>query len=194
MMPSGLHVTLWVWILSQVIGVVVIVVTFISYQQRRKSKQLQISVGYHLLDMVANLMLLNFAKAGMSVVASVKNFFFASVNKDGAKESKQSSRVLTFVVFSAINTAIMVLIWAFISYHWFDWFLLVGVLGINYAKAAKGIHKLKIGILIFAIIEIINLIMFLNIIGIVAKLIAMMSIVIFYVRFFKSKSHEEKVK
>ena len=183
-MTFELRVPLWLWIISQVIGLVQIVFWVIIYQQRNKAKQLKLSAGANAVALVVNLMVFNFVRAGMKVVAVLKSLVFWQINKrqeTGRRVSITARTIIAFVACS-LNIAMAAIVWWLVAYVWFDWVLLAAAFVTNFAKLFGGIHAIKLGGILWNITSTINCLMFLNITGVVTNMIILGSIVAWYIR------------
>jgi len=179
-----IHVDLWQWILSQAIGVVAFGLLFVAFQQKSKPRQLMWQSVVNFLTMFASLLLLNWIAFGIASVAFLKNGTFALTSKNKASKSL---RTFFFVLFTTLNVAVMVLTWVLVSFHIIDVFLLVGIVAVNWGKSFGNIHSLNIPAFSNSIFLTINAIMFRDAMGVLKGAVAIISIIVFYFKFFKKR-------
>jgi len=183
-----INVDLWRWILSQVIGLVSIVLIFIAFQAKTKSKVLLLQTLAISLGVVGTALLENFVVMGLLAVTIVRNMVFIWLDKNEEKVSKfVSYAALVFFMVAMVIVVVVTRSW------WYDWMLLVVSLISVYGKWAKGIHRIRITSLIFSVAIIPNQIAFANLMGLVIDAIIISSIFMFYVKYFKKKAEAEAV-
>ena len=173
----------WLWWLSQGFGLIGIVLIFIALQQKLKSRQLFLQSLAILFAVISNSMILNMILVATLSINMVKNFVFAvlDVKKDKARKWEKH---FYFVLFSILSVVATFIVWLFFSdtWSWFNVALPIGAVAVNYTKAYKNVHWIKWGIFGNSIIAIVNALMFANVMGVVASLIMMVSVIVFYVR------------
>ena len=182
MFKIDLHIPLWVWIVSQVIGLCTLTLFVIAYQQKKKSKQLGIMCGGNLSEIIAAILLLNWVSVGIEVVALFKNGAFSIIQRD-RKRVNRALMLGLLLFFCACNITIMILLFLFIvPWFWFNWVLLAAILFANYAKYSKSIHTLKIAGVLVNVCLIVNKIVFLDVMGLVRHCFIIGSVTVFYIR------------
>ena len=184
-----IHVDLWQWILSQVIGVIALVFVFLAFQQKTKSKQLMWQAVVNFMTILVAILLFNWIVVGVSSVAFLKNITFMFTNKRKQKPSK-SLLVFFFILFSILNITTMALTWYFASFHIIDVFLLTGLVAVNYGKALGNIHTMKIPALSNSVFLLINAVMFRDAMAVLKSMVAISSITIFYFKFLKARKKD----
>jgi hypothetical protein len=183
-MNIELPVVLWMFIVSQIFGAINIFIAFIKYQYKDKAKTLKLSAVGNVFKALNYAFLMNFSLAGLKVVSVFKNLSFSKTSKG---EVKRWLSISIFIFFCLISTAIVVWAW-WLSGIWFEWVVLAVVLLANYGKWAKGVHLIRITQLFYCSVMIINgLFFFLNFTSIIKAVAVIISILVFYVRFFKKK-------
>ena len=170
-----IRVPMWMWILSQVIGVISIILWFIIYQQKDKARQLGLSSIANLLGVVTTFLVGNYVKAGTNAVNCAKNAIFSLTNKNNVTNKK--ILFLLVCLFSIINVVVVVSIWTI----WLDWVLLGMALILNYGKAFGDIHWVKIPNMIWNILGLVYAMMFMSITGMILHIVIISSIIIFYI-------------
>jgi hypothetical protein len=174
-----LPVVLWMFIVSQIFGLVNIVIAFIKFQFKDKGKTLKLSAVGNVFKSLNYLFLLNWSLAGLKVVSIFKNLFFVKTSKGEVKRWKS---ILGFVLFTAVSAGIVFWAWWF-SRLWFEWVILAVVVFANFGKWVKGIHIMRISQFVYRSAMIVNSIFFfLNPTNLIKAVAVMVSIIIFYVR------------
>ena len=188
-MFSELPVILWMFIVSQVFGLINIGIAFIKYQYKEKAKTLKLSAVGNVFKALNYAFLLNWSLAGLKVVSIAKNLMFAKTSKGTMKFWKS---LTIFIAFSLVSVGVVVVAWWF-SRIWFEWVILAVVLFANFGKWAKGIHILRGSQFLYRAVMIINSIFFfLNPTNIVKAIAVMTSIIIFYIRLLREKRKKAK--
>jgi len=181
-----LPVILWMFIVSQIFGLINIAIAFYKFQIKDKSKTLQWSAAGNVFKIFNYAFLLNWSLAGLKVVSIFKNLAFAKLNKPDSKVRFVYSFAI-FLFFSFISAAVVVVTWWF-SRLWFEWVILAVVLFANFGKWVKGIHWIRISAVFYRIAMIFNSIFFfLNITNLIKAVVVLFSISIFYIRLLGKK-------
>jgi len=183
-----IHVPMWMWWLSQAIGVVAIVLTFIAIQQKTKSRQLFVQSSINVIMLAANLLILNMSMVAIGVVLIVQNFSLALIN---TKEDKLPNwfKVFAFIFFSTLYTAAMFSVWWFWNQHWswFNYVLLAISIFMIYVKVFRNIHWMKWSIFANNWLLIVNAVMYANIMSVVKSFVKITSVLLFYHKYQKTK-------
>ena len=186
-----LPVVLWMFIVSQIFGLINIAIAFYKFQFKDKAKTLRLSAVGNVFKALNYAFLLNWSLAGLKVVSIAKNLIFAKTSSENSGIKFWQS-LLIFLFFSLISFAVVFVTWWF-SRLWFEWVILAVVLFANFGKWVKGIHWLRISALFYRSVMIINSIFFfLNITNLIKAVVVIWSIIIFYTRFFTNRSNKEK--
>jgi len=181
-----LPVVLWMFIISQIFGLVNIVIAFIKFQYKNKAKTLKLSAVGNIFKSLNYAFLLNWSLAGLKLVSIVKNLVWAKESKNPAAVKFWKS-LLMFIFFSLVSAFVVFLAW-WSNRIWFEWVILGVVLFANFGKWKKGIHWMRISQFVYRGAMIVNSILFfLNFTNIIKAVAVMISIIIFYVRFFGEK-------
>ena len=173
----------WRWIASQILGLVALCTVFISFQQKTKVRTLLFSSIGQLLGIIAMSLLLNWVLAGIFAISLIRNLTFILLDKKAKRISDTVS--ISVLCFFLICTTLIVF---FTREWWFDWLLLVASLFSTYGKWAKGIHLIRISAVCFAMLSIVNHIIFSNLMAILIEATLLTSIAVFYVRYFTNKN------
>ena len=187
-MLDDLHVELWQWIVSQVLGVFIVLCLIIGFQTKAKQRLLLTFAIANVIGFFSMLLLENYGLAAMSVVNVGKNVAFMWTNK---RESagRPINKVLSYVllVFFWVAGIVSVSIWWVV---WTDWpglgFQIITTWA-SWHGARWTTHVMKLSSLGFQVVFIINAFMFFNWIGIVSGLIVLGSILLYYIKFFAQK-------
>ena len=98
-----------------------------------------------------------------------------------------------------LNLSMLMFFWAltiiavvFTYVWWFDWLLLAGSLLAVFGKWMKSNHLIKFTNLPWSILAIINNVFFYNFMGIAIEAIVILSVAIFYLRFFRNNVYKTK--
>ncbi|MCL2228547.1 MAG: YgjV family protein [Firmicutes bacterium] len=182
---SDLHVSLPVWIVSQVFMLFALVTIVISMQLKNK-RRLLLAVGLVYIFYAINLALIqNWIVFVTIVVALVRNLIFAYYERR-AEKGKQISNTTGWVTVFVFMLAIIIptiFLWSW----WFDWLLAAGSIPILIGAYVKGIHLFKTAIILKAILNIISFVFYLNLVGIIYETVVITSIIAFYIRLLVTK-------
>jgi len=181
-----INVDLWQWILSQALGLVGVVLLFITFQAKTKSRMLFLQAIAVLIGAVSTALLENYVLTGLLVFAAVRNFIFLGLDK----YEKRVSKLFSYFTL-AILLASVVLIVIFTRTWWYDWVIMVFALLTTQAKWMKGEHLIRITSLMYSIIVIVNHIAFMNLMGLVIDVVIIISIVLFYIK-LKSRATQSR--
>jgi hypothetical protein len=186
-----LHVPLWIWIVSQIIGFIGLALIVAAFQQRCKIKSLKLLTANNFALIAGNALLLNWIQVARPFVTIFANATFIQIQRKGGEASNRF-KIWSFVIFGVLYVLSFVLIWALVSFHWFDLFLLGGLLLFNFGKIAKNVHAIHITGAIFQVAMMINALMFSNIIGAISGLIILSSIAVFYFKRWVKRKGEQR--
>jgi len=185
-----IEVELWQWIVSQVFAFLALVAVVICFQLKNKVHTL-IWLGIcNAFYMISVMFLANWIIAVIVAIAMLRSFVFAWI--DSRKEPvnpKASLAVMFGFMFALVLFTVFMMI--YLDWWWIDLLLLASSIFIIYGNWAKGIHILRISLLAYAALAIINHIFYLNAIAIIVEAVAILSIMIFYVRYFIGKNKDE---
>jgi len=183
-MPE-LTVELPVWIISQIIGFIGVVLCVWSFQIKSKVKMLVLVGAANIFFGLAAGLLLNWVVFWLLLVAAIRSFAFSYLEQRrvrGKRTHKSVSLSLMIVFIFVLIVAV-----AFTWIWWLDWVLLAISIFIIYGNYAKGIHKLRIGLTTYESAVIINYVVFFNIVGVIQSILLLGAMVVFYIRFFRNK-------
>ncbi|MCL2521835.1 MAG: YgjV family protein [Erysipelotrichales bacterium] len=184
-----LPVVWWMFLISQIFGGINIIIAFIKFQYKEKAKTLKLSAVGNVFKSLNYAFLLNWSLAGLKVVSIFKNLFFVKTSKGEVGHLKS---VVGFLLFCLVSALVVFWAWWF-SRNMFEWVLLAVVLFANYGKWAKGIHIMRISQVVYRIAMIINSILFfLNFTNIIKAVAVIISIIIFYTRYFIEKKEKQQ--
>jgi len=181
-----LPVVLWMFIISQVFGLVNIVIAIIRYQYKSKAKTLRLAAVGNIFKALNYAFLLNWSLAALKVVSIAKNLIFAKTSAEDSKIKFWKSLSI-FIFFCLISTAVVFVTWWF-NGLWFEWVILAAVLVANFGKWAKGSHLLRGTAVFYRSVMIINSIFFfLNPTNLIKAVGVITSIIIYYIRLIIKK-------
>jgi len=190
---ATIEVAIWMFVLSQVFGLVNIAISFYKYQFKDKAKTLRLSAVGNIFKALNYAFLFNWSLAGLKLVSIGKNLIFAKTSDPNSKMKLWKS-ILVFVVFTLISAATVFLGWWF-SRFWFEWVILAVVVLANFGKWKKGIHLLRVSQVLYRGVMIINsLFFFLNPTNLVKAVAVIVSIIIFYIRLVVEKRQKKREK
>ena len=177
-----LPVVVWMFILSQIFGLVNIIIAVIKYQFKDKAKTLRLSAVGNIFRSLNYAFLLNWSLAGLKVVSIFKNLFFAKTSKG---DVSRAASITGFIIFTAVSASVVFVSWWF-TRLWFEWVILAAVVFANYGKWAKGVHILRVSKMAYYSVLLVNsFVFFLNPTSIIKAIAVMTSIIIFYIRILR---------
>jgi len=183
-----LPVPLAQYIVSQAIGVFLLVSIIIAFQAKNPKKTLFVLFIANILGFTAALLLLNYAVAALAAVTAVKNlvFFFMVGKKISFAKSFSILMLINFANVLAVS-----LVWIFLTpIAWvmvFDALLLVTQIFTNYASWKAHPHLIRIGATFYGVFILGNSVLFFNLFGIIVAIFQLSSITVFYIRLSMKK-------
>lgn len=193
-MFNDLDFSSWQWIVSQVFGLVGLVIIIIAFQMRVKTRTLLMFALFHTVSLGMHGFTGNWLMFSLAVASIARNLSFTYIEIRGEKFPKKLS-IAVVIFFVVINIPIAIWNWVnpAIDSHWVDWVILGTILFNNFAVWLKGIHLMRLANISLSIVLVINGIMFYNGMMIVIELFVMSSIVVFYIRFFRDRRKRAKL-
>lgn len=198
-----LPVVLWMFILSQVFGAINIAISLIKQQFSNKSRALRWSAAGNVFKVLNYAFILNWSLAGIKLTSIAKNLIFAKRSKrqesgelekcaDSEKRKEFWKGLFALIFFCAVSTVVVVISWIY-SGLWFEWVILGVVIFSNIGKWARGIHILRVSALVYRVTMIFNSIFFFfNPMNIIKAILTIISIFVFYIRFWRGKIKRAK--
>jgi len=185
-----IHVDLWVFVLSQILGLIYVGIVFYALQIKDKSKTLKWYAIGNIFTIISNALLLNFVIVGTKSVSFFKNISFSHLQKNRGKVSKLVS-VGTLVFFITIAFVVGIFTW---NGLWFNW-LIISALAISYfSEWHENVHLLRFGMLLYVGMVFVNALMFFNIASMIECIITLIAVIVFYVRYIKKRKQSLKEK
>ncbi|MCL2570519.1 MAG: hypothetical protein FWE16_04930 [Firmicutes bacterium] len=139
-----IHVPMWMWWISQGLGVFAIVLTFFVLQQKVKSKQMYMTACVNAISVVVNLLILNMVMVFTISILFVQNLTFAWMD---VRKEKISTlfRISVFVFFTSVYTIAMYIVWHFWNeqWSWLNIIIAVGAIFVKFTKIFMSIHWMK---------------------------------------------------
>ena len=180
---SDLPVPLWQWILSQVFGLIALVLVIIGFQLKDKSKLLIFIALASVAGSIMQTLLTNYIMAAIGAVVVVRLFVYAWLQKH-RKTIPQWLDITILTIFLLVNIPITI----FTAEWWFDWvffgFVTVGTFG----QWVSNSHSVRVSTMPITIMILIAAIFFSNIMSLLTETFVLVSVTIFYIRFFKEKN------
>ena len=173
----------WQWGLSQFFGFIALCLMFYSLQTKNKTRTLLATVGSNLTLAISTALLYNWVLFGVLLVACVRDLCYLALKKSRFKLFHPVS-IIVLVIFLGLTTTAVLLTR---SNWWFNWVLLCTSLFIVFGYWMRNIHWLRISRFVASIALIVNHVHFSNITGIALDTASLISIIIFYIIFFKRK-------
>ena len=183
-MPE-INVPLAQWIISQAIMVLAIIACMIAFNIKRKTTTLLLVGVSVTLQTISVALLLNWVLFALIMVAAVRVFVFAffEYRKEHSKEIKQWVTIAFMIIFMVSSVIPVLFLWSW----WLDWLLLAAALVLIVGYWAKGIHLMRISSCIYESLTIVNHAVYFNVFGIVLSSLMLISIAVFYGRYFYQK-------
>ncbi|MCL2228878.1 MAG: YgjV family protein [Firmicutes bacterium] len=197
---SDLPVPLWQWIVSQVIGVIALVFVVLGFQMKKKPLMLVCLAISNVLSAVMQGFLGNFIMAGIAGVVVFRLLAYAWLHnrreqsKQGAKNYSAREKTVKpiplwfdisiLVVALALNIPVAI----FTATWWFDWVFFGVTMAATFAQWTPYPHVVRLAAVIPTIMVLIAAIFFTNFISLITEIFALVSIGVFYVRYFVKKS------
>lgn len=191
---SGLFINtdipLYMWIISQVFGLFVIVSVFMTFQMKKKTWILWGMAIANTMSVFMHAFLGNWAVAAISAVTALKSVSFIWTTKKEGKIPAWFSFSI-FVFFSLFAAGAV----AFTHFgpmdnpnaNWYDWVILGAQIIANFTQWRLGPHWIRASSALFSILAIVNNIMFLNVMGLINSGIKLTSIALIYIRLGREK-------
>jgi len=187
---ASIEVAIWMFVVSQIFGVINIGISFYKFQIKNKEKTLRLSAVSNVFKALSYGFLLNWSLAGLKVVSIVKNLVFSKTSKPDSKIKLWQS-ICLFVFFTLISASVVFVTWWY-SRLWFEWVILFAVVLANFGKWMKGMHILRITAVFYRAVMIINSIFFfLNPTNLIKAVAVIISIIVFYIRLIIEKRQKK---
>ena len=177
---------LWQILLSQILGVIALVIYFITNQHKSKKRYLLLMALGGVFNILMLVTLQMWLLSLFGIISLVRNisFYFKESYKDRIPPIVNILILLIFFSAAVITTIFTVEIW-------FEWvamsFFLIHIFGLWY----KGVHLAKLSDMVYCICLAVLNILILNVMGIVIAANTIISIVIFYMILLVKKQNPE---
>lgn len=175
------HITLPIWIVSQIITVIALIMIIFAMQAKVKTKTLILTILFNFLMATATILLQNWILVGIFGVAVFRDLVF--IWREKYFPNNQPISYTTLVLFLVISTVVSL----FTASWWFDYLLMTCSLFVIFGSWAKGIHLIRISRFVLSSLAIVNHIMFFNITGVVVEVFSLLAITYFYFNYFRMK-------
>lgn len=174
------------FIISQVIGVVVLALAVYAFSTKDTGRTLLAFAASSAFSIVMFAFLEDMVGMTLAAGGTVRNLIYYFIQRrEGEIPPHWNATVL--VVFLAIPAVAVALTWS----HWFNWVLLVTELGIVVGGWLRKGHAIRISGVFFSIAFIVHSLMFMNITNIVMHVAMLGSIAVFYFKFFKESKKQK---
>ena len=173
------------WIVSQIIGVVALIVVIIAFQKKRRLSTLLLSALANGVSVVMHLLLTNWVMAGFAAAVSIRALVYAFI--EPYRLANSLPRWLDYIVLVAM-LAVNGIVFIFVrEVFWFDYVLLGGTMFATFGGWRRGIHWIRFGNIVLSAFIIVNAIMFVNVLSIITESFIILAILAFYVRIARAK-------
>ena len=186
-----LTVSLPLWIASQVVGLVALVVAMWAMQLKRKRGMILLVGVACALEAIQFALLANWVVFGIQCIAVFRSFIFAYFEKrrEQGNEVKQWIPLACVVLFISVAIISVSFTWVW----WVDWLLCCAFCFNIICIWARSTHLLRFAFSFYDALNIAKCVMFFDIIGIVYSALCICSVVFFYVRLLVSRRGERGV-
>ncbi|MCL2228476.1 MAG: YgjV family protein [Firmicutes bacterium] len=174
------------WLASQIVAGIALVIISYGFLRREKTKTLfWLGIGF-LVYVISAGLLLNWVGVAVVSIMAMQNFVYAYFEKRNIPYNTKLS-FFTMLFFIAIN---IIAIYFTIEW-WFDWVIMTASIILVIATWAKGIHAIRFAEVLFTSAMTVNHVIFFNIVAILIEQIILISIIVFYFRFFATRKHKD---
>lgn len=167
------------YIIGQIIGIVAIVIGFISYQMKEQKNVLFLQVIVSGLFCIHYLLINAISGMALNVIMFVRGIIYYLRNKFNWKEN------VTPIIFAIIVLIVSVISWQ----AWYSIFIVLGLFIHTLCMSMNDAQKVRKSILITSPLVIIYNVFVLSIGGIIYESVAVISSLIGIIKFKKSNSH-----
>ena len=169
----------WQWILSQALGLVVLILAVVGFQMKNKSLMLVFIAISNAMSAAAQALLTNYIMAGLAAIVVVRLFVYAWL------QSKRERVPLWFdigivVFFLAANVPVAVLT----ASWWFDWLFFGFITAVTFCQWLDNPHIVRLSPIPVTIMILIAGIYYNNFMSIITEAFVLVSITVFYARLF----------
>jgi len=175
----SIDVAVWQFVLSQVFGFFALCGYFVSMQQKSNDKLILWNAFGGVFYLGMALALEAWIVASVVAVGLVRLITFYYFEKSGGRVPLYI-RLSLLVVFLAATVIGVVFTWS----DWWDWIMMVSFLVIIFAQFFGWTHVTRLGHVVAHGVLLAIALSFMNIAGMIIDAMVLLSIIIFYVRFF----------
>ncbi|MCL2569922.1 MAG: hypothetical protein FWE16_01810 [Firmicutes bacterium] len=178
------------FIISQILGVVILAIVAIAFQIKRKFLTLSLISLSTILALVMHSLLANWVVVALVIISLCRLVTYAWLEYMGKRISQGISFAI-MIFFVILNVPAIVIIDTLVGVGVVDWFVMAASMFLSYGQWEKGPHMIRISNITLSIMLIINSIFFFNFMAIAIEVFVLGSIVVFYFRwFFKGERGE----
>jgi hypothetical protein len=182
------NIGLPIWILSQVFAFFALISIILAFQSKTKTKTLLFTIAFNSFMSVATILLQNYVLTGIVAVAVLRDITFILREKYRPDSKVWSYLSLFFFLALSLTVSLITATW------WFDYLLLVTALFLIYGSWAKGVHLIRISRVAFCALVIVNHVINYNYVGIVIEVFSILSIAVFYIKFYRYIRKQNQLK
>ena len=183
----NLPVPIWQWILSQVFGLAALVLVVIGFQMKKKQRLLVFVAIANAMSVVMQALLTNYIMAGLAALVVVRLFVYAWLQEKRDKVPLWLD-ISILVVFLLANVPVVI----FTAEWWFDWLFFGFVTFVTFGHWVKNHHVVRLSSIPTTIMILIAAVFYSNIMSVIIESFALISVMVFYARYFRATSHIAK--
>ena len=169
----------WQWIASQVFALFALGAIVVAYQLKKKSHTLVAVMSFNSAMAISSIMLSNWILVGIYSIGFFRDGVFLWREKYFPNNQKLSISVITMFMILSMAVGAWTFGW------WFDVFLIMASMFVDFGSWMKGVHLIRISRLTWCTLVLVNHIRFYNYLAIVIELFIITSIMVFYWKFFR---------
>jgi hypothetical protein len=164
---------------------VALVIAMWAMQVKNKTRTMLLIAVACVFNSVSVGLLLNWVVFSFLAITAVRMFIFAFLeNKKSSGGEIGRGLYPSLMLFFVVATFVVN---AFTFEWWFDWVMCTLSAGAIVGSYLKGIHKMRLTIMAYDTLVIVNHVVFFNVVGIIMQVLLVGSAVVFYVRWFANK-------
>ena len=189
---SGVNMPLW--IVSQIFAALALAaIVYAMAISKTKVKTMIAIVFYNVLMLVSTALLANWLFVGIYSVSIVRDSFFIWREKKFPDNKALAYATLVLFLIVSIVVSVFTIDWGLSSPQLALAIVIqIMALFIIYGAWAKGVHMIRISRFAFNVFSILNYFIFKNYVAILSSTFTLISIIVFYVRYFRKKRAQDK--
>ncbi|MCL2755999.1 MAG: YgjV family protein [Firmicutes bacterium] len=172
----------WQWVISQLVGIIAIVLVVFAFQSKTKKRALFLFCLTSALWAISSALVENYVATAIYATFMLRNAAFLWLETKGKNSPGWvSGLILGICILISVVAVIYTRVW------WFDWLLLGANVLKVYGAWRRGIHWIRVVNFVFLPLIIFNHFWFSNYMGVIGESVALISVTIFYMRFFANR-------